>query len=112
MSDPPVYAFLIINVFSSNSASFPTPKTCVWFHIICLTKDKWSKDLLEFFKAFGKRVWNINFTDTKTCIAREDGAYKPYYELDSIVGDCDTTIKFFNEIDRLQRFKSLYIFNF
>ena len=65
-----------------------------------------------FFKAFGKRVWNINFTDTKTGIAREDGSYKPYYELDSIVGDCDTTIKFFNEIDRLQRFKSLYIFNF
>ena len=65
-----------------------------------------------FFKAFGKRVWNINFTETKTGIVIGDGSHKPYYELDSIVGDCDTTIKFFNEIDRLQRFKSLYIFNF
>ena len=64
------------------------------------------------FKAYGKRVWHIRFVDSETNIASKKYDYAEFYKLDDIVADCKITFKFFNEIDQLERFKSLYIFKF
>ena len=64
------------------------------------------------FKAYGKRVWHVRFVDSKTNIASNKYDYVKFYKLDDIVADCKITFKFFNEIDQLERFKSLYIFKF
>ena len=45
-------------------------------------------------------------------ISLKESKSPDFYESDNVIGDCVTTLKFSKEIDRLERFKNLYVFNF